>query len=89
MTPSSDKLKQMQWHDAIPAEQKALQYLLRAEATFRKIEVAFGQQRRGRRRRRGGAGRDLPASSTLNWTRRKTSTRRRRPALPQNREPKR
>ncbi len=51
MTPSADKLKQMQWHDAIPAEQKALQYLLRAEATFRQIEVAFGQQRGG-----GGGG---------------------------------
>ena len=59
MTPSSDKLKQMQWHDAIPAEQKALQYLLRAEATFRKIQVAFGQQRGGGGGGGGGAGRDL------------------------------
>jgi hypothetical protein len=60
MTPSSDKLKQMQWHDAIPAEQKALQYLLRAEATFRKIEVAFSQQRGGGGGGGGGgAGRDL------------------------------
>ncbi len=58
MTPSSDKLKQMQWHDAIPAEQKALQYLLRAEATFRKIQVAFGQQGGGGGGG-GGAGRDL------------------------------
>jgi len=58
MTPSSDKLKQMQWHDAIPAEQKALQYLLRAEATFRKIQVAFGQQGGGGGGA-GGAGRDL------------------------------
>ena len=59
MTPSSDKLKEMQWHDAIPAEQKALQYLLRAEATFRKIQVAFGQQRGGGGGGGGGAGRDL------------------------------
>jgi hypothetical protein len=59
MTPSSDKLKQMQWHDAIPAEQKALQYLLRAEATFRKIEVAFGRQGGGGGGGGGGAGRDL------------------------------
>ena len=58
MAPSSDKLKQMQWRDAIPAEQKALQYLLRAEATFRKIEVAFGQQQ-GAGGGGGGAGRDL------------------------------
>jgi hypothetical protein len=60
MTPSADKLKGMQWKDALPLEQKALQALLRAEATFRKIQVAFGQQGGG-----GGgggansAGRDL------------------------------
>jgi hypothetical protein len=59
MTPSSEKLKETQWHDAIPAEQKALQYLLRAEATFRKIQVAFGQQRGGGGGGGGGAGRDL------------------------------
>ena len=35
MGPSADKLKAMQWKDAIPLEQKALQALLRAEATFR------------------------------------------------------
>ncbi len=57
MAPSADKLKQMQWKDAIPMEQKALQYLLRAEATFRQIQVAFGQQRGGGGG--GGAGRDL------------------------------
>ena len=58
MAPSADKLKAMQWKDAIPQEQKALQALLHAEATFRQIEVAFGQQGGG-----GGgvnsAGRDL------------------------------
>jgi hypothetical protein len=58
MAPSADKLQGMQWKDAIPLEQKALQALLRAEATFRQIEVAFGQQGGG-----GGgtnsAGRDL------------------------------
>ncbi len=60
MTPSSEKLKETQWHDAIPAEQKALQYLLRAEATFRKIQVAFSQQRGGGGGGGGGgAGRDL------------------------------
>jgi hypothetical protein len=48
MGPAADKLKATQWKDALPLEQKALQALLRAEATFRKIEVAFGQQ--------GGAG---------------------------------
>ncbi len=43
MAPSVGKLKATQWKDALPMEQKALQALLRAEATFRKIEVAFGQ----------------------------------------------
>jgi hypothetical protein len=58
MTPSADRLKAMQWKDAIPLEQRALQSLLRAEATFRQIQVAFGQSGGG-----GGsgssAGRDL------------------------------
>jgi hypothetical protein len=59
MTPSSDKLRQMQWKDAIPAEQKALQYLLRAEATFRKIQVAFQHGGGGGGGAGGGPGRDL------------------------------
>ena len=58
MAPSADKLKAMQWKDAIPLEQKALQALLRAEATFRQIEVAFGQ-RGGGGGGGGNAGRDL------------------------------
>jgi hypothetical protein len=60
MAPSAEKLKQMQWQQAIPAEQKALQYLLRAEATFRQIQVAFGQRGGGGGGGGGGgAGRDL------------------------------
>ncbi len=59
MAPSADKLKGMQWKDAIPLEQKALQALLRAEATFRKIQVAFGQQGGGGGGGGGSAGRDL------------------------------
>jgi hypothetical protein len=58
MAPSAEKLKATQWKDALPLEQKALQALLRAEATFRKIQVAFGQSGGGM----GGssnAGRDL------------------------------
>ena len=58
MAPSAEKLKSMKWKDAIPLEQKALQALLRAEATFRKIEVAFGQQG-GAGGSGGNAGRDL------------------------------
>ncbi|WP_245632632.1 hypothetical protein [Edaphobacter aggregans] len=58
MAPSAERLKGTQWKDALPFEQKALQALLHAEATFRQIQVAFGQQGGG-----GGAansaGRDL------------------------------
>src|SRR6516165_926686 len=57
MLPSAEKLGNMQWKDAIQWEQKALQALLRAEATFRKIEIAFGQ--RGGGAGGGSAGRDL------------------------------
>src|SRR5205823_2580901 len=58
MAPASEKLQRQKWSDAIPDEQKALQHLLRAEATFRKIEVAFGS-RGGGGGAGGGAGRDL------------------------------
>jgi hypothetical protein len=59
MAPSADKLKGMQWKEAIPLEQKALQALLRAEATFRKIQIAFGQQGGGGGGGGNSAGRDL------------------------------
>ncbi|MCU1251514.1 MAG: hypothetical protein JWQ49_4543 [Edaphobacter sp.] len=59
MAPSADKLKGMQWKDAMPLEQKALQALLRAEATFRKIQIAFGQQGGGGGGGGNSAGRDL------------------------------
>lgn len=58
MGPSADKLRAMQWKDAMPLEQKALQALLRAEATFRQIEVAFGQSGGGGSGG-GNSGRDL------------------------------
>ena len=57
MDPAASKLKDRKWQDAMPSEQKALQNLLRAEATFRQIEVAFGS--RGGGGGGGGAGRDL------------------------------
>jgi hypothetical protein len=56
MNEAVDKLKVKGWKDAIQPEQKALQYLLRAEATRRQIQVAFGRQGGGGG---GGAGRDL------------------------------
>ncbi|AXC10272.1 hypothetical protein ACPOL_0917 [Acidisarcina polymorpha] len=59
MQPSADQLKSMRWKDALPLEQKALQALLRAEATFRKIEVAFGQRGGGAGGGGESAGRDL------------------------------
>jgi hypothetical protein len=58
MAPSVDRLKSTQWKDALPLEQKALQALLHAEATFRQIQVAFGQQGGGGGGG-GSAGRDL------------------------------
>jgi hypothetical protein len=58
MSPASEKLQQQKWQEALPSEQKALQYLLRAEATFRQIQVAFGNSGGGGGGA-GGAGRDL------------------------------
>jgi hypothetical protein len=57
MGPAADKLQKQQWSEALPDEQKALQHLLRAEATFREIQVAFGA--RGGGGGGGMAGRDL------------------------------
>src|SRR6202030_518837 len=58
MGPASEKLQSQKWQEALPDEQKALQNLLRAEATFRKIQVAFGGAGGGGGSG-GGAGRDL------------------------------
>jgi hypothetical protein len=58
MNTASDKLKAQNWKEALPAEQRALQHLLRAESTFRQIQVAFGQ-RGGGGGGGGGSGRDL------------------------------
>jgi len=58
MEPAAGKLGAQAWKDALEPEQKALQYLLRAEQVFRDIQVAFGGGSKG-----GGggqnAGRDL------------------------------
>ena len=51
------RLKPAKWHDALSPEQMALQSLLRAEAIFRNIQVAFGQAGGGQGG--GGAQRDL------------------------------
>ena len=58
MGPAAQQLQQQKWKEAMPSEQKALQNLLRAEATFRQIQVAFGSSGGGGGAG-GGAGRDL------------------------------
>ena len=58
MGPASDKLKAANWKDALGPEEKALQYLERAESVFRDIQVAFGNRGGGGGGAQGGA-RDL------------------------------
>ena len=58
MSAAGEKLKGQNWKDALPAEQRALQHLLRAEATFKDIQVAFGNKGGGGGGG-GGAARDL------------------------------
>ena len=58
MQPAARKLDDQQWSAAVFDEQKALQYLLRAEATFRQIQVAYGS-RGGGSGAVNSAGRDL------------------------------
>jgi hypothetical protein len=58
MDAAAGKLKAQNWREALPAEQRALQHLLRAEATFRQIQIAFGS-RGGGSGGSGGSGRDL------------------------------
>lgn len=58
MSPASDKLKGLQFQDALTPEQQALQHLLRAENTFRQIQVQISRGGGGGGGG-GGAGRDL------------------------------
>lgn len=51
MKTATEHLRPGRWNDAMPSEQKSLQALLRAEAAFRDIRVAFGSQNGG-----GGGG---------------------------------
>ncbi len=60
MGAAAEKLKSLKWQDALAPEQKALQHILRAEATFRQIQVAFGNRGgRGGGQGGGSSGRDL------------------------------
>ncbi len=56
MGPAAEKLSQQKWEEALAPGQKALQHLLRAEAIFRDIQVAFGSGGGGGG---GSMGRDL------------------------------
>ena len=67
MGPATEKLRGREWQAALPPEQKSLQHLLRAEAIFRDIQVAFGNGAGGA----GGAGRDLEGLFDLELDREK------------------
>jgi hypothetical protein len=64
MGPASDELKGQKWHDALSPEQKALQYLLRAESIFRDIQVQISKGGGGGGGG-GGASRDLEGLTSL------------------------
>ena len=64
MGPASDQLKGEKWHDALSPEQKALQYLLRAEAISRDIRVQISKGGGGGGGG-GGASRDLEGLTSL------------------------
>src|SRR4051812_29833014 len=59
MGPAVEKQKAGKGQDAMPAEQKALQHLMRAEATRRDIQVAFGGRQGGGGGGGGAGARDL------------------------------
>jgi len=68
MGPAIESLRAGDYKGALPPEQKSLQHLSRAEATFRDIQVAFGNQGGGG----GGAGRDLEGLFDLSGPREKS-----------------
>jgi hypothetical protein len=59
MGPAAQQLGARKLREALAPEQKALQYLSRAEASYRQIQVAFGNSRSGGSRGRSGSARDL------------------------------
>jgi hypothetical protein len=70
MLDGAQRIRSQKWTDALPPEQKALQHVLRAEATFRDIQVAFGS-RSGGAGGQGGMGRDLENLADLELDREK------------------
>jgi len=71
MRPAAQKLAGEAWNPAVSDEQKALQHLLRAEATFRQIQVAFGSAGGGGAT--NSAGRDLASLFDLELDTQKNS----------------
>ncbi|HXS28170.1 MAG TPA: hypothetical protein VN730_10940 [Steroidobacteraceae bacterium] len=71
MEPAARLLGGEHWRHALQPEQKALEHLLRAEATFRQIQVAFGSVGAGGGG--GSAGRDLASLFDLELDRQKNS----------------
>ena len=59
MGPAAQQLAARKLREALAPEQKALQYLSRAEASYRQIQVASGSSRSGGSRGRSGSARDL------------------------------
>ena len=88
MQPAADKLKAQQWQQAMPLEQKVLQALLRAEATFRQIQVAFGRRGGGGGGGGGGAGRDLASLFDLEMDTEKNQYETAQAASPQEQQQK-
>lgn len=70
MTESAKKLRTQKWSDALVPEQQGLQHALRAEDSFRDIQVAFGS-RGGGGGMNGGMGRDLENLADLELDREK------------------
>jgi hypothetical protein len=85
MQPAAKKLDGQQWHAAVFDEQKALQYLLRAEATFRQIQVAYGS-RGGGSGAVNSAGRDLASLFDLELDTQKNQYESAQTASPQNQQ---
>lgn len=83
MAPAAQLLQGERWHDALPPEQQALEHLLRAEATFRQIEVAFGSAA-GAGGAPNSAGRDLASLFDLELDRQKNSYETRQDAQSQS-----
>ena len=65
MKPAAERLTRLDLQSALSDEQRALQHLLRAEATFRDIQVASQSARQAGGGARGQAGRDVAEMTEL------------------------